>query len=143
MKPVIFAMVFAGAVWAADEAADRTAIENTVRFACASPTRPGLFTSDFDDAELVRFKKVCTPESGAIPITVDGKPGTLVISKEPMGEATWFPATANGSVGVKKIRFVTPDVAIVDVAAKSPVFMVLRRVGTDWKIASIRMLAPC
>jgi hypothetical protein len=58
-----------------------------------------------------------------------------------MGEAQWFPAGVHGSMIVKKIRFVTADVAMVDAVDKGPVLIVLKKVGTDWKIASLRRLA--
>jgi len=142
MKSIIIAAVlFAGAVWAADEAADRAMIENTVRVFSMAPTRAGLFTSDFDDQESVRFRRAVSPDSGAIPIAVEGVPGEVVISKEPMGEATWFPAGMGRNLGVRKIRFVTADVAMVDAGSKVPVLMVMRKVLTEWKIASVRVLA--
>lgn len=134
---MIASVLFAGGIWAADEVADRAAIENTIRVFSAMPSRAALYTSDFDHDELVRFGKAAPPDDGAIPITVEGAPGTLVISKEPMGEAQWFPA----GMRVKKIRFVTADVAMVDAVDKGPVLIVLKRAGTDWKIASLRRLA--
>ena len=138
MKSIMIASVlFAGGIWAADEVADRAAIENTIRVFSAMPSRAALYTSDFDRDELVRFGKAATPDNGGIPIIVEGAPGTVVISKEPMGESQWFPA----GMRVKKIRFVTADVAMVDAVEKGPVLIVLKRVGTDWKIASVRRLA--
>ena len=140
MKPImIAAILLAGRVWAADEAADRTAIENTIRALSVTPIRAGLFTSDFDDEELASYGKAPASESGAIPVTVQGVTGEVVISKEPMGEATWFPAHA--SMTIKKIRFLTPEIAMVDTTGKGPVLIVLKKVGTDWKIASLRRLA--
>jgi hypothetical protein len=107
------------------------------------PGRTGLFTSDFDREELARFGKAPAPgtDSGAIPVTVDGVPGTVVISKEPMGEAQWFPAGMRVPLAVKKIRFVTEDVALVDLVENGPVLIVMKRVGTEWKIASLRRVA--
>ena len=136
---MIASVLFGGALWAADEVADRAAIENTIRVFSLMPSRAALYTPDFDHEELVRFGK--TPDSGAIPVTVEGAPGTVVISKEPMGEAQWFPAGVHGSITVKRIRFVTADVAVVDAVDKGPVLAVLKKVGTDWKIASLRRLA--
>lgn len=156
MKSILFAAVLlAPGIWAADEAADRAGIEITIRALSVNPTRAGLFTSDFDDAELVRLRKSDTvsiplppgemspskEQGGAMPITVEGVPGTLVISNAPMGEAIWLPAGMHIPLTIKKIRFVTGDVAIVDAAGKAPVLVVMRKVGTDWKIASLRILA--
>jgi hypothetical protein len=138
MKSILIASVlFAGRIWAADEVADRAAIENTIRVFSAMPSRAALYTSDFDHDELVRFGKAIAPDNAGIPITVEGAPGTVVISKEPMGEAQWFPA----GMHVKKIRFVTAEVAMVDVVEKGPALIVLKKAGTDWKIASLRKLA--
>lgn len=142
MKPImIAAILLAGHVWAADEVADRTAIENTIRGLSMTPMRSGLFTSDFDDDELARYGKAPASESGSIPITVQGVPGEVVISKEPMGEATWLPAGMHASMTIKKIRFLTPEIAMVDAIGKSPVLIVLKKIGPDWKIASLRRLA--
>ena len=144
MKSVLLLAVFlAPGVWAADEVADRAGIEITIRALSMSPTRPGLFTSDFNDKELARLRKSDTVggQSGAIPITVEGVPGTLVISKEPMGEAIWLPGKMNTPLTIGRIRFVTDNVAIVDAVGKAPVLIVMRKVGTDWKIASLRILA--
>jgi hypothetical protein len=145
MKSIMIASVlFAGGVWAADEVADRAAIENTIRAFSLMPGRADLFTSDFDREEQVRFQKTVSTDSGAIPITIDGVPGTVVISKEPMGEAEWFPpgvTVIHGMVTVKKIRFLTPQVAMVDAVESGPMLIVMKKVGTDWKIASLRRLA--
>jgi hypothetical protein len=123
MKSILVAAVlFAGRVWAADEVADRTAIEKAIRAFTA-------FTDDFDRSELAAFAK-----PAAMAVTVQGVPGELAISKGPWG-MTVDPIT------VKKIRFLTPDVAMVDAAQKGPELIVLKKVGTDWKIASLRILA--
>jgi hypothetical protein len=58
-----------------------------------------------------------------------------------MGEAIWLPAGMHLPLTIRKIRFVTDDVAVVDAAGKAPVLIVMRKVGTDWKIASLRILA--
>jgi hypothetical protein len=142
MKSIITASVFlAGAVWAADEVADRAAIQNTIRILNTTPEHAGLFTSDFDAAELVRFQKAYPTVSGAIPVKLGDVPGEVVISKEPMGEADWFPAGMPRSVTVKKIRFLTADVALVDAGVRTPTLIVMKKIGTDWKIASLRMLS--
>ena len=138
MKSIVFAAIlFTPGVWAADEAVDRAGIELTIRAFSMNPARPGLFTSDFDPAELDRLRK----SDAAIGVAVQGVPGEVVISKEPMGEAVWLPAGMHTPLIIKKTRFLTGDVAIVDVAGKSPLLVVMRKVGTDWKIASLRILS--
>ena len=57
------------------------------------------------------------------------------------------PLTADfdGRVELAQLATVTdkPRVAIVDASStKAPLLMVLKKEGTDWKIASLRMLAP-
>jgi hypothetical protein len=142
MKSIILAAVlFAGGLWAADEVADRAAIENTIRLFNLSPSRAGLFTDDFDRSELAGFPTAPAAGTGSIPVTVDGVPGEVVISKEPMGEAIWLPKTGLHGLSVLKIRFLTPEVAMADAAGNGPVLILLKKVGTDWKIASLRRLA--
>jgi hypothetical protein len=147
MKSIMIASIlFSSGVWAADEVADRAAIENTIRVFSLMPGRAGLFTSDFDPVELAQFgKPPMMAEDAPIPITIEGVPGTVVISKEPMGEAQWFPPGMSAPplriLTVKKIRFLTEDIAMVDAVGKVPVLIVMRKVLMEWKIASIRRLA--
>jgi hypothetical protein len=142
MKSIIIASVlFAGGLWAADEVADRAAIENIIGAFSVMPARASWFTSDFDQAELERLGKAPAPEGGGIPVKIEGVPGTVVISKQPMGEADWFPAGIHGVITIKKIRFLTPEVAIIDATERGPLLIVMKKVGTDWKIASLRILA--
>ena len=44
-------------------------------------------------------------------------------------------------IRITRIRFLTPEVAMVDAVAKDPLLIVMKKVGTDWKIASLRILA--
>jgi hypothetical protein len=139
MRSIIFsAILLAGGVWAADEAADRAAIENTVRAFNRMATRAGLFTDDFNREELAGFSMAPAADPTTIPVAGNGVSGEILISKEPMGEAIWLPK--RGLI-VGKIRFLTPEVAMVDAVGNGPVLMVLKKVGADWKIASLRRLA--
>lgn len=119
----------AGWAHAADEASDRQAIRRTV-------FRLNSFTADFDnDAELARIR--------AAPIMLPplaDRPGEVIISSEPWGEAT-ISIPGVSFIAIKKIRFLTPEIALVDAYAKSPVLFVLRNESGIWKIASIRILA--
>jgi hypothetical protein len=92
---------------------------------------------------------------------------TVTISHEPWGEATIdFPCTEylikalqarrleilNPRMGSRTIRFVTTDVALVDGAwtyeddgattRTTPLLFVMKKERGNWKIASIRVLAP-
>lgn len=156
MKGIVLAFVLcAGGVWAADEAADRADIEKTIRALSVWPTHVQLFTADFEDqavlSRVVRtgFPVVCPEvwwETCGVSVRMPNtdQPGEIVISKEPWGEATWVPAGMNMNVArirITRIRFLTPEVAMVDAVARDPLLIVLRKVGTNWKIASLRILA--
>ena len=139
MKSILLAVLDAGGVWAAEEAADRAAIEKTIAALSVAPVRADLFTADFDGrAEMARLTE--TPRM----VESDEKP-TVVISKEPWGEATivmqGMTVRAMPVIVVKKIRFLTPEVVMVDGVGRVPLLLVLKKVGTDWKIASLRILA--
>lgn len=139
MKSILLAVLFAGGVWAADEVADRAAIEKTIGALSVAPIREDLFTADFDGrAEMARLKE--TPRM----VETDAKP-TVVISKEPWGEATivmqGMTVRAMPVIVVKKIRFLAAEVAMVDGMGRAPVLLVLKKYGTDWKVASLRILA--
>lgn len=152
MKSIALALVLFTGLARADEVTDRVAIVKTINGLNVFPMPAALFTADFDGmAEIVRlrtayFPVVCPEVWGelcsakSIPIKVDEKPGELIISKEPWGEAIWVPATSM-PITPKKIRFLTSDVAMVDAVGNAPLFIVLRRQGADWKIASLRILA--
>jgi len=123
------AVLVTSAVWA-DEAADRTAIEATV---AALNTQPGpnIFTADFPNAaELQRFRDETVPAF------------SVVISREPMGEATWYPAPASARRFVtRSVTFVAPDAAVVvAVYQQHTVLFVMKHQATDRRIASFRVL---
>ncbi len=46
----------------------------------------------------------------------------------------------NPPIWVKKIRLLSADVAMVDGLCRGPLLLVLKKEGTDWKIASLRIL---
>jgi len=126
-------LLFATLAWA-DEAADRSAIERVIGVLndcqAGSSKKRTLFTSDAD-SELEH------------PSKLDRR--LLQLSSEP-----WSEVTAPRLV-IHSIRFVTNDVALVDAAStqygstilvrRIPVRLVMKREGTDWRIASLRVLA--
>ena len=123
------ALAAASAVWA-DEAADRTAIEATVA-ALNNPLASNIFTADFPNAgELRRFRDEAVPAV------------TLVISREPFGEAVWYPTPASARRFVtRSVTLVAPDAAVVvAVYERQTVLFVVKREATDWRIASFRVL---
>lgn len=86
------------------------------------------------------FPVVC-PQVWWETCAVPNKPGQIIISKEPWGEATWVSASMSvRRIRVAKIRFLTPEIALVDALSPGPLLIVLKKQGTDWKIASLRRL---
>jgi len=156
-----------GAAWA-DEAADRTAIATTVAALNEFPQRAELFTTDTDahsalDQLLKGKRPVYRMQSGATDAASSSSSDhpTLIISYEPWGEATiGFPGIdgmprvkmVNPRIVASNIRFVSVDVALADGvllyedssgdAQATPILFVMKKQGADWKIASIRILAP-
>lgn len=127
MKSVALALICSASwIQAADEASDREAIRRTI-------VQLRAFTADFDNpAELARIRTA----PGSL------QPPEVLISTEPWGEADIFiPMPGVSFIVVKKIRFLTPEIALVDAYARTPVLMVLRKEAETWKIASIRILA--
>ena len=85
----------------------------------------------------------------------------MTISHEPWGEATINFASMGGMPRMEmlnprivgsNIRFITLDVALADgaftyedgraAAQTTPILFVMKKQGADWKIVSIRILAP-
>ena len=122
MKIVLcLAILVTPTLWA-DEAADKAAVEATIAALNNSPAGPDLFTADFPNAaELQRFRE--KPQPSTVPsfqtlgTTIRTPAGTLVISREPMGEATWYPNTASFTAlprfVTRSVAFVAPDTAVV------------------------------
>jgi hypothetical protein len=154
-------LAFAAPVFAANDAADRAAIDHVVRTLNESPQSPGLFAAGVDGAaELARVTRT-TFSNSKFDSSLPGetRPGGLVISHEPMGEATWspFPMTLPAVVSApprfvaQSLRFVAPDVALLDTlqeyydlgspAQRFPVLLVLKKEKKTWRIASLRAMA--
>jgi hypothetical protein len=156
--------LLASSAWAADEAADRSAIEKVISTLSRSPDSPGLFTDDFgDNAVLISLGVYRNRPIDTIPVTVpDGGRPTIhldaihmCVSHEPWGElepcgtGNWPAGTAVSShFVIQSIRLLTPDVALVDAVSRefaglsrTPVLMVLHKEGGVWKIASLRVVA--
>jgi hypothetical protein len=151
--------------WAADEAADRAAIEKVIATLNSSPGSPGLFTEDFsDDGVLISLGIYRDSPSVTIPVRApDGGHSTIhldaismCVSREPMGELgpcgemDRSAAAPASRFVIQSVRLITPDVALVDavnnrefagLSRRSPVLLVLRREGDLWKIASLRVMA--
>jgi hypothetical protein len=149
----------------ADEAADRVAIDHTINALNEVPQHAALFTPDADaSSELawlpkVRPFRILGPVADAKPLPPTDSP-TVTISKEPWGEVTInFPGAISlppanilaPRIASGNIRFITLDVALDDgawiyddgaVMRSVPLLFVMKREGDNWKIASLRVLAP-
>ena len=132
-----FPLFFAVGLWA-DEAQDRAAIHNVIVAINNPAKRAGLFTRDADCG--VDFDRLLDLHKRVWPLG------------EGIGiDETWTELTAPRVVsGV--IRFITPDVAIVDgastivgavtLAGRVPLLFVMKREGTEWRISVVRVVAP-
>jgi len=141
MKPILcLSLLFSACLWA-NEAADRLAIQKVIEKVIGAFNEPrnnpraeppsALFTSDVDRAELGRLS--------------DMERRMREISSRPWSEVT-APRVVSESIG-----FVTPDVALVDgaivqygslSASREPVLFVMKKQGTEWRIASLRLGTP-
>ena len=152
----------------ADESADRTAIAATVAALNESPQRTELFTADADTHSVLDqlwkgkrlvYRMRSRATDAASPSSSDHP--TVTVSHEPWGEATINFAGMGGMPRMEmlnprivgsNIRFITLDVALADgafmyedgraAAQTTPMLFVMKKQGADWKIASIRILAP-
>jgi hypothetical protein len=114
-------------LWAADEAADRASVEATVSALNNSPMPSIIFTADFPNAaELEGLREesrsvILRPADG---VTIRTQAGTLVISREPMGEAAWYSAVATTALAprfvTRSVTFTTADTAVVIAVYERP-----------------------
>jgi hypothetical protein len=150
----------------ADEAADRVAIDRAVAALNELPQRADVFTDDAS-SELKRLPNV-KPRAFRVPGPQDDRVSlprtdgpTVTISHEIWGEATInIPGVAslpvfeilNPRIVNGAIRFITPEVALTDgiwkyedengMTQTIPILFVMKKEGSNWKIASLRVLAP-
>ncbi len=143
--------LFVASYASADEVADRAAIGRTIATLNESSQHDALFTADGNAAsELALLRRVNPPFRIVGPSDGSVAVPTVTISKEPWGEARIdFPAAEPRTVN-RSITFITPDVALAEAACTyldattqaTPLLFVMKREGGDWKIASLRVLAP-
>jgi len=152
---LFFGILVTSSVWAADEAADRASVEATASALNNSPTPSNIFTADFPNAaalQALREESQPVLLRHADGFTIESQAGTLVISREPMGEAAWYPPLATTALAprfiTRSVTFTTPETAVVITVyerpflpQKIPVLRVWRQGGSDWRIASFRIIS--
>jgi hypothetical protein len=166
---VCLAFLATPALWA-DETADRVSIDATVAALATSPFPAKLYAAHFPNGpELQRLlwegvASSTLPDRPLIPmedgVTINTQAGTLIISHEPMGEATWHPALTPPAAPAphfitRSVRFNFRRNAAVVVATyvhftsgnfrmiterNTEVQFGLKRERSDWRIASFRVL---
>jgi len=146
MKAILCLPLLFAAFAYADEVADRAAIARAIDALNEIPSRIA------DVTESPAAARETMAVLMAAPPPRDSARPSVTISHEPWGEATLnFPAVE--PVGYRVVagamRFLTPDVALVDAYTTRtdatflhrPILFVMKKVGNDWKIASARLLA--
>ena len=166
MRGLLWLLLIFGTCGWADEAADRAAIQHALARLNEVPQSAELFTSDADSRavleQLWKGKRLAyntrSEMRDAVPLSPSDHP-TVTISHEPWGEATinfqgrrhLLPIEiVNPRIESRTTRFITPGVALVDAAftyqedgtaQTTPLLLVMKKEGDDWKIASLRVLA--
>jgi len=157
----LIALMFAASLWA-DESADRAAIGRSIAALNEVPRRTDLFTADANSTSLLdqlwkgkrlTFRARMGLDGAESSATVN-RPN-VTISHEPWGEATInippMPVEVlNPKIVSYVIRFITPDVALVDGASvywntdtgaeSTPLLLVMKREGERWMITALRVV---
>lgn len=148
MKTVLCLVVLLASPGWADETADRAAIEATLAALNASPSLPSLFAKDFANANELRsfLAGPASAQSPAEGITIRTEAATVVISREPMGEATLSTTPAvkppSARFVTRSVTFISPDTSVVvAVHERNPVLFVMRQEEATWRIVSFRVLS--
>ena len=129
-------LFFAVGLWA-DEAQDRAGIDKVIAALNDPDHRAGLFTKDVDSGP--DFDRLVD-----LHITNSSSLGVVIGMNETWTEMT-VPRVVTGS-----IRFITPNVAIVDgastvegavtLARRVPLLFVMKKEGAEWRISAVRVL---
>jgi len=155
-------ILMASSAWAADEAADRAAIEKVISTLNNTPNSPGLFTEDFGDdgilaaLDVYRKTQPAAVRQDSILLNVPcyapevwPELGCPFQTKPGGHSAVGLPAPPS-HFAIHSIRLLTPGVALVDAVNErgaagalrhSPVLLVLRKARDVWRIASLRVMA--
>lgn len=150
LNSLSLALLSGACVWA-DEPADRVAIDRTIAALNEVPSPGRLYTADADvSGVLEQLRKGKRPTYRPV-----SSAPSVTISHEPWREATinlpgapW--EIVNPRIGSGSLRFITPDVAMVDgtftyqdggTTQTTPLLFVVKKEGSNWRIVSLRVLA--
>jgi hypothetical protein len=102
--------------------------------------------------KVINSLKIAMPVSALFTVDAENELNRLAAVDHRMADAAkevWSEMTVPVLL-IQSVRFVTPDVALVDAAntqfgsttltRRVPVLFVMKKVGADWKIASLRVL---
>ena len=130
MKPILLLPLLLCLCWGADESAGRSAIEKVIAALNEEHTpASALFTADADPAEIHELDRL--------------KHRMLETARKPWSEVM------APKILSRRIRFLTPEVAMVDGVIfqygsaplrRTPLIFVMRRHLGGWRIASMRIL---
>jgi hypothetical protein len=129
MRTLIAILLLCAGLAFADTPADRTAIEQVINSLSTANPVSVLFTADAD-SQLDRLTQ---------------QPADEIWSE------VFHPTNRRPHLAIQSIRFLTPEVALVDAASiqigsitlmrRVPVWLVMKKEGAGWKIASLRLPA--
>jgi hypothetical protein len=130
MKPILLLPLLFPLCWGADESAGRAAIEKVIAaLNDEGATASAFFTADADPAEIHQLDRL--------------KQRMRETARKPWSEVM------APKILSRRIRFVTPEVAIVDgvifqygsaLLRSTPLIFVMRKQEGGWRIASLRIL---
>lgn len=130
----IIAFLLAGMLWA-DEAADRKAIERVIERLNFTAERPSLFVAGADvAAELKRLDRAGCNMPGILP-----KVWSEVPAPRFSRPAVQFIAAGVALADVDYVQYNSLAAAFVH----TPIVVILKREGGEWKIATLRAPADC
>jgi hypothetical protein len=125
MRALVATGLLCAALAFADVPADRKAIEKVINSLSTANPVSVLFTAD----AVSQLDQLTQP------------------ANEPWSEV-FRPTNGRPRIAVQSIRFLTPEVALVDAEStqvrstaiwRVPVWLVMKKEGSDWKIASLRL----
>jgi hypothetical protein len=143
MRVILCAAVIFAAIGRADEAKDRIAVNEIIEAINDPVQRPTLFTKDTDST--VNFDRLIDLHLRSRNFGVGGVGGVVSVGIDETWRVLTVPLVVSGT-----IRFITPEVAIVDGASvirgavtlveTVPLLFILKKEQTVWRICAVRAI---